>query len=41
MQSYCRDPSRFSGQSQVDAAAGVGEDEEIRGGGGGARAAVQ
>ena len=32
---------RFLWTQQVDAAAGVGEDEEIRGGGGGARAAAQ
>ena len=32
---------RFLWTRQVDAAAGVGEDEEIRGGGGGARATAQ
>ena len=31
----------FLWSRQVDAAAGVGEDEEIRGGGGGARATAQ
>ena len=39
MQIYCGGSPPFSGQAQVDAAAGV-EEDEVRCGGGGARAAV-